>query len=152
MPPNNGVFIPAKPTKKSPRKAAKPAVKKTASKPKAAPRKRLTPAAERRTIIVKALDAMKAENIEAIDIADKCSFADFMVVATGRSQRHVASLADDVVRALRGNGMNVMSVEGQQTGDWVLIDAGDVVVHIFRPETRQFYNIEKMWAVAPSGR
>ena len=95
---------------------------------------------------------MKAENIEAIDIADKCSFADFMVVATGRSQRHVASLADDVVRALRGNGMNVMSVEGQQTGDWVLIDAGDVVVHIFRPETRQFYNIEKMWAVAPAGR
>ena len=95
---------------------------------------------------------MKAEDIRAIDIADSCSFADIMVVASGRSQRHVASLADDVVRNLRAKGMAVLSVEGQQTADWVLIDAGNVIVHIFRPETRQFYNIEKMWAIAPSGR
>ncbi len=70
-----------------------------------------------------------------------------MVVASGRSARHVASLADHVVDDLRKAGGSVMSVEGKDTGDWVLIDAGDVVVHIFRPEIRQFYNIEKMWAI-----
>jgi ribosome-associated protein len=70
-----------------------------------------------------------------------------MVVASGRSARHVSSLADQVVDDLRKAGGHVMSVEGQETGDWVLIDAGDVVVHIFRPEIRQFYNIEKMWAI-----
>lgn len=70
-----------------------------------------------------------------------------MVVASGRSARHVASLADHVVDDLRKAGGNIMSVEGKDTGDWVLIDAGDVVVHIFRPEIRQFYNIEKMWAI-----
>ncbi len=70
-----------------------------------------------------------------------------MVVASGRSARHVSSLADHVVDDLRKAGGHVMSVEGKETGDWVLIDAGDVVVHIFRPEIRQFYNIEKMWAI-----
>lgn len=90
---------------------------------------------------------MKAEEINTLDIRDKCSFADFMIVANGRSQRHVASLADDVARAVRKSGGHVLSVEGQQSADWVLIDAGDVIVHIFRPETRQFYNIEKMWAI-----
>lgn len=82
-----------------------------------------------------------------MDLHDKCSFTDFMIVASGRSARHVASLADHVVHDLRNAGGSVMSVEGQDTGDWVLIDAGDVVVHIFRPEIRQFYNIEKMWAI-----
>ena len=70
-----------------------------------------------------------------------------MVVASGRSARHVAALAEHVVDDLRKAGGHVMSVEGKDTGDWVLIDAGDVVVHIFRPEIRQFYNIEKMWAI-----
>jgi ribosome-associated protein len=98
--------------------------------------------------VVKALDTLKAEDISAIDIRDKSSIADYMVVASGRSQRHVASLADAVVDALKSAGSGVLSIEGQQIGDWVLIDAGNVIVHIFRPEVRQFYNLEKMWAIA----
>ena len=97
--------------------------------------------------MVRALDKLKAEQIVVLDISKNSSFADYMVVASGRSQRHVSSLADDVVRALKAKHLPVLSLEGQQTGDWVLIDAGDVVVHIFRPEIRQFYNIESMWAI-----
>ncbi len=96
---------------------------------------------------------MKAEEIVTIDIGDKCSFADHMIVASGRSQRHVSSLADDVARALKEKGVHVLSIEGKQSADWVLIDAGSVVVHIFRPEIRRLYNIEKMWAISiPSER
>jgi ribosome-associated protein len=76
----------------------------------------------------------------------KSSFADAMLVATGRSSRHVVALADHVVHALRDAGFAIPSIEGKDTGDWVLIDAGDVVVHLFRPEIRQFYNLEKMWS------
>ena len=102
--------------------------------------------------MITALDRLKGEEIVALDIRDKCSFADYMVVANGRSQRHVASLADEVVKAIRAEGGHVLSVEGQQLGEWVLIDAGDIIVHIFRPETRGFYNIEKMWTIPSSGR
>ena len=69
-----------------------------------------------------------------------------MIVASGRSARHVASLADDVSDALAKEGVDVLSVEGKDVADWVLIDAGDVVVHLFRPEVREFYNLEKMWS------
>lgn len=100
-----------------------------------------------RNVITGSLDENKAEDITSLDLHDKCSFTDFMVVASGRSARHVSSLADHVVDDVRKAGGHVMSVEGKETGDWVLIDAGDVVVHIFRPEIRQFYNIEKMWAI-----
>ena len=95
---------------------------------------------------------MKAEEITAIDIRNVSSFANYMVVASGRSQRHVSSLADDVARTLKAKGNPPLSVEGKLTGDWVLIDAGDVVVHIFRPEVRKFYNIEKMWAIPAATR
>lgn len=81
-----------------------------------------------------------------MDVSDKCSFTDVMMVASGRGARHVASLADDVVDALEKIGHEVLSVEGKDVADWVLIDAGDVVVHLFRPEVREFYNLEKMWA------
>lgn len=100
-----------------------------------------------RKLIAKSLDSNKAEDITALNLRDKCSFTDYMVVASGRSARHVSSLADNVVEDLRKAGNVVLSVEGKDSGDWVLIDAGDVVVHIFRPEIRQFYNIEKMWAI-----
>ncbi len=83
-----------------------------------------------------------------IDLAAKCSFADRMFVASGRSQRHVAALADHVADALKKAGIPPISIEGKDGSDWVLIDAGDVIVHLFRPEVRQFYNIEKMWAIA----
>lgn len=107
----------------------------------------LNPAIKWRDVVVHALDENKGEEIVSLDLKDKCSFTDFMVVASGRSARHVSALADHVVDALRKADGHVMSVEGRETGDWVLIDAGDVVIHLFRPEIRQFYNIEKMWAI-----
>ena len=85
-----------------------------------------------------------------LNLRDKCSFADFMIVASGRAPRHVSALADYVADMLKKAGNPPLSVEGKESGDWVLIDAGDIVVHVFRPEVRQFYNIEKMWALPAS--
>lgn len=102
-------------------------------------------------LIAKALDDNKAEDIVAIDLIGKSSFADAMLVASGRSARHVVSLADHVSQALRQAGFAQPSIEGKDTGDWVLLDAGDVIVHLFRPEVRQFYNLEKMWS-APAAQ
>jgi ribosome-associated protein len=97
--------------------------------------------------IAKLLDTNKAEDITTLNIREKCSFADYMIVASGRAPRHVSALADYVADMLKKLGRPALSVEGKESGDWVLIDAGDVVVHIFRPEVRMFYNLEKMWAM-----
>ena len=91
------------------------------------------------------LDDAKAENTLAIDLTGKTSLADAMVVTTGRSNRHVSAIADQVVEALKVAGQKNIRVEGQPQCDWVLIDAGDVILHVFRPEVRSFYNLEKMW-------
>ncbi len=88
---------------------------------------------------------MKAEDSVAIDLTGKTSIGDYMVVTSGRSQRHVASVADRVVKDIEKAGVRGVRVEGMRQGDWVLIDAGDVIVHVFRPEVRDFYNLEKMW-------
>lgn len=98
------------------------------------------------SIILKSLDDDKAENIVSIGLSGKTSIADNMVVASGRSQRHVGAAADHLMRSLKESGFGTARVEGLPNCDWVLIDAGDVVVHIFRPEVREFYNIEKMWS------
>ena len=105
-------------------------------------------------LVLKSLDDAKAEQTVSIDITGKSSLTDHMVVTSGRSNRHVSAVADQVVRALRDAGFGKPRVEGLPHADWVLVDAGDVIVHIFRPEVREFYNIEKMWAVdfAPDGR
>ena len=84
-----------------------------------------------------------------IDIAGKSSLGDHMVVTSGRSHRHVGAIADRLVRDLKTAGLGPVRVEGLPHCDWVLIDAGDMIVHIFRPEVREFYNIEKMWAAEP---
>jgi ribosome-associated protein len=97
-------------------------------------------------IILDSLDDSKAEEIVSIDIAGKSALADFMVIATGRSQRHVGAIADHIDRDIRDAGGRVASIEGMPHCDWVLIDAGDIIVHIFRPEVRSFYNLEKMWS------
>jgi ribosome-associated protein len=90
---------------------------------------------------------MKAEDIVTIDLTGKSSLADAMVVASGRSQRHVGAVADRVVKDLEQKArLRGIRVEGMRQADWVLIDAGDVIVHVFRPEVRAFYNLEKMWA------
>ena len=98
------------------------------------------------------LDTNKGEDISVLNLTDKCSFADFMIVVSGRAPRHVSALADYVADMLKKTGTPPLSIEGQDTGDWVLIDAGDIIVHIFRPEVRQFYNIEKMWAMPAVSR
>lgn len=99
-------------------------------------------------IALAAAEDMKAEDTISIDLAGKSSIADFMVVTTGRSDRHVMSVADRVVKDLEKAGVKRIRVEGMKQGDWVLIDAGDVIVHVFRPEVRGFYNLEKMWSSA----
>ena len=96
-------------------------------------------------VILHSLDDAKAEQTVAIDIAGKSSLADHMVVTSGRSNRHVSAVADQLVKALREHGFTKPRIEGLPHADWVLVDGGDVIVHIFRPEVREFYNIEKMW-------
>lgn len=96
-------------------------------------------------VILECLDDAKAEEVVAVDITGKSSLADHMVVASGRSQRHVSAVADQLINALRDAGYGKPRLEGLPHCDWVLVDAGDVIVHVFRPEVREFYNIEKMW-------
>jgi ribosome-associated protein len=98
-------------------------------------------------LILKRLDDDKAQEIVHIDLKGKSSVADSMIVASGRSTRHVGALADHLLRALKDAGYGRARVEGLPHCDWVLIDAGDVVIHLFRPEVRAFYNIEKIWSV-----
>ena len=95
--------------------------------------------------VLASLEDSKAENIVSIDIQGRSSLGDYMVVASGRSHRHVAAVADQLLKALKDKGLGNARVEGLAGADWVLIDAGDVIVHVFRPEIREFYNIEKMW-------
>jgi ribosome-associated protein len=87
-----------------------------------------------------------------IDLKGKSPLADAIIVASGRSQRHVGALADHLLRALKDAGYGRARIEGLPACDWVLIDAGDVIVHVFRPEVRAFYNIEKIWSVEPPSR
>jgi ribosome-associated protein len=92
------------------------------------------------------LDEAKAEQIVTIDLKGKSSMGDFMVIATGRSDRHVGAIADQLRKHLKDYGVGTVRVEGLETCDWVLIDAGDILVHVFRGEVRDFYNLEKMWS------
>lgn len=100
------------------------------------------------SLILQELDDDKAEEIVTIDLAGKSDIADAMVVASGRSQRHVSAMADKVLRRLKAAGFTNARSEGQPTCDWVLIDAGDIIVHLFRPEVRAFYNLERVWSEA----
>lgn len=97
-------------------------------------------------LIATSLDDDKAEQIVQIDLAGKTDIADHMLIASGRSARHVSAIADHLVEKLKDAGHGRPKVEGASAADWVLVDAGDVIVHVFRPEVRDFYNLEKMWA------
>ena len=108
-------------------------------------------------LVLETLDDSKAEDVVVIDLAEKSSIADFMVVASGRSSRQVVTMADRLVERLKAHPGLLPSIEGKSQGDWVLIDAGDVIVHLFRPEVRRFYGLEKMWGLphdeeAPAAR
>lgn len=123
------------------------------SKPAAQAAPQAVPALDRSLIdvVLESLDDSKAEGTVAIDITGKSSLADHMVVTSGRSHRHVGAVADQLMRSLRESGFGKPRVEGLPHCDWVLVDAGDVIVHIFRPEVREFYNLEKMWQADFSG-
>ena len=148
-----------KPKNRGGRKAAKKTSRKPAKKaaPKKASRKTKTAAPKApakhsknpllNTILAR-LDEDQALNTIQIDLQNKSTIADYMVVTSGRSNRHVNAIADHVIESLHKSGSPRVRVEGMPNCDWVLIDAGDVILHIFRPEVRAFYNLEKMWARA----
>ncbi|MCB9989077.1 MAG: ribosome silencing factor [Rhodospirillales bacterium] len=98
-------------------------------------------------LIRDSLDADKAEDIEIINLTGQSALADYMVVATGRSSRQVGALAEKLQDRLKSAGVKDVKIEGKDLGNWVVLDAGDVIVHLFRPEVRGFYNIEKMWSM-----
>jgi ribosome-associated protein len=102
--------------------------------------------AELARLVATQLEDDKAEDILNIPLAGKSPMADAMIVASGRSARHVSALADHVARKLKEAGVEKVRIEGMPNADWVLIDAGDIIVHIFRPEVREFYNLERIWA------
>lgn len=98
-----------------------------------------------------ALDDLKAKDIREIDVRGKTSVADILYVVSGTSARHVKSIADEVIKAAKAAGTMPLGVEGEQEGEWVLVDLGDVIVHIMLPRIREFYGLERLWTVGDSG-
>src|SRR5712675_2952054 len=134
------------------RNLPRPALSRAGARRAAEPISMMRPDAEEILRLVLArLDDMKAEDTITIDLTGKSSIADSMVVTSGRSHRHVGAVADHVLKDLTKAGVPGVRVEGMPHCDWVLIDAGDVIVHVFRPEVRAFYNLEKMWAGGGAG-
>ena len=132
-----------------PKPAPKPA-KKPAKKPKTVAQKAAPKAAPQSDLlkrILVSLDDDKAENIVTIDLEGRSSLCDAAVIASGLSSRHVAAMADHLARKLNEGGYGTRPISGQGQGDWVLVDAGDVIVHLFRPEVRDYYDLEGMWSV-----
>jgi ribosome-associated protein len=101
--------------------------------------------------LITSLDDAKAEDVVSIDLAGKTTLADTMIIASGRSNTHVNAIAERVIKACKAAGLAAPRVEGLAHADWVLVDANDVIIHVFRPEVRQFYNLEKMWGVDRPG-
>jgi ribosome-associated protein len=99
-------------------------------------------------LVAAALDDLKAVNVKVIDVRKLSDIFDTLVIASGNSDRHVRSMADSVVQKAKGAGFRPLGVEGQTTGDWVLVDLGDVVVHVMLPRVREFYSLEKLWTVS----
>ncbi len=135
-------------------KALKPAT----TKPKIAKKASIAPAAveaqseasKTLSLILARLDDMKAEETVTIDLRGKSAFSDYMVVTSGRSNRHVGAVAENLAKGLKETGIKKIHVEGLPNCDWVLIDSGDVIVHVFRPEVREFYNLERLWSQTPT--
>ena len=99
-----------------------------------------------KNIIITTLDINKAEDIVTIDLKDKSSMADFMIIASGTSSRHIQSLSEQVLEKLKNNGVKNSKIEGKESSEWKLVDGIDLIVHIFHPEKRKFYELEKIWA------
>jgi ribosome-associated protein len=101
-----------------------------------------------RKIVVDALEELKAQDLAILDVRGIASFTDLMVVASGTSTRQVKALADKVIEKCRSVGVRPLGVEGEREAEWVLVDLGDIVVHVMLPQTRDFYNLEKLWSVS----
>ncbi len=151
--------LPKAPGKASTGKAPTDKVAGIKAKPAKTPRKTSTEAAALQAqpdadktlnLILSRLDDMKAEETVTIDLRGKSAFSDYMIVTSGRANRHVGAIAENVTKALKENGIKNIHVEGLPNCDWVLIDSGDVVVHVFRPEVREFYNLERLWTQNPA--
>ena len=97
-------------------------------------------------IVINTLDINKAQDIVSIDLKDKSSMADFMIIASGTSSRHIQSLSEQVLEKLKNNGLKDSRIEGKDSSEWKLVDGIDLIVHIFHPEKRKFYELEKMWS------
>ena len=101
---------------------------------------------DNKKIIINTLDINKALDIVSIDLKDKSSMADYMIIASGTSSRHIQSLSEQVLNKLKDNGIKESKIEGKDSSEWKLVDGIDLVIHIFHPEKRKFYELEKMWA------
>ena len=97
-------------------------------------------------IVINTLDLNKAQDIVTIDLKDKSSMADYMIIASGTSSRHIQSLSEQVLEKLKENGVRYSKIEGKESNEWKLVDGIDLIIHIFHPEKRKFYNLEKMWS------
>ena len=139
------IAIPTRKTAAAKKPRATPK-KPRATPKKSAPKKKAEPPQLLKHIL-KSLDDDKAEDIVTIDLEGRSSLADALVIATGRSTRHVSSMAEHIARRLKEEGYGTRPVDGAAQGDWVLVDAGDVVVHLFRAEVRDYYDLEGMWSV-----
>ncbi len=100
---------------------------------------------------VAALDERKARDIVAIDVSDATTITDYMIIASGTSDRHVRSIADFVVESFRKQGLRELGIEGADQGEWVLVDFNDVIVHVMQSDAREFYNLEKLWSLSDAG-
>ena len=99
-----------------------------------------------KTIVINTLDLNKAQDIIAIDLKDKSSMADFMIIASGTSSRHIQALSEQVLEKLKDNGIKGSKIEGKESNEWKLVDGIDLIIHIFHPEKRKFYELEKIWS------
>jgi ribosome-associated protein len=139
------------PAKKAAPKKARKTASKSASRPApkkpAPPARKPAPPSDLLKRILTSLDDDKAENVITIDLEGRSALCDAAVIASGRSSRHVSAMAEHLARRLKDGGYGTRPINGQAQGDWVLVDAGDVIVHLFRPEVRDYYDLEGMWSV-----
>ncbi len=142
-------MVPAK--TRAPKPTTKPVARKVAVK--AVPKKRIKPDLEQDVfaklhgVVIKAIEDLKARETREIDVRGKTSVTDLIVITSGTSTRHVKSIADEVVRAAKKAGLPPIGVEGEREAEWVLVDLGDIVVHVMLPRTREFYGLERLWTV-----
>ena len=99
-----------------------------------------------KTVVINTLDLNKAQDIVTIDLKDKSSMADYMIIASGTSSRHIQSLSEQVLEKLKNNGVKNSKIEGKESSEWKLVDGIDLIIHIFHPEKRKFYELEKIWS------